>query len=294
MEDFSVLVQNCFAVLWNSWSDAPASSLSPRERLGWKLRALRFRLLEGDSPALSKVPLFVEEALSECERAHGSLSQDDAVFLLSEFGTHFLSVSVEQDHDPALAAMAVRCEAVVKVCKLLCKNRLWKEAVSLVDGALESVRRLGEGLCLAMKLACQAVRLHRDLSTSSECSKAFTDCARILRGLPAALVEVESHTLLEACQLVAWVTEAGQMKGMGGATLLASFSFWEEYQEFLIKQQKVNLYLSVCLLFLVKDFCSYLLSPCFRARSLSSCSILYFSVCTRASSAPTILYAPHR
>lgn len=233
-------MQNCFAVLWNSSSGTQASSLLPRERLSGQLRALRFRLLEGESSALSKVPLFVEEALNEYERAHGSLSQDDAEFLLSEFGTHFLSV--DKDHTLTLPILAVRCKAVVKVCKALCKNRLWEEAARLVDGALESMRRLGVGLSLAMGLASQAVRLHRD---RGESSKAFTDCARILRSLPATLDEAENHALLEACQLVVWVTEAGQMKGMGGATLLASFCFWEEYQEFLIKQQKVNLCLSV-------------------------------------------------
>ncbi|MCI4374988.1 hypothetical protein PGIGA_G00103820 [Pangasianodon gigas] len=237
-EDFSVLVRNCFAVLWNGSSGAQASSLSPRERLGGQLQALRFRLLEGTSSVASKVPLFVEEALSEYERARGSLSQDDAAFLLSEFRTRFLSAPVEQDHALTPPMLAVRCEAVVKVCKPLCKNRLWDEAARLVDGALECVRKPGEGLCLALGMASRAARLHRDLGAGKECSTAFTDCARILRGLPAALSDAESHTLLEACQLVVWATEAGQTKGMGGATLLASFSFWEEYQEFLIKQQK--------------------------------------------------------
>ncbi|MCJ8729137.1 hypothetical protein PDJAM_G00102520 [Pangasius djambal] len=236
-EDFSVLVRNCFAVLWNGSSGAQASSLSPRERLGGQLQALRFRLLEGTSSVASKVPLFVEEALSEYARARGSLSQDDAAFLLSEFGTRFLSEPVEQDHALTPPLLAVRCEAVVKVCKPLCKNRLWDEAARLADGALECVRKLGEGLCPALGVASRAVRLHRDLGAGEECGAAFTDCARILRGLPAALGDAESHALSEACQLVVWATEAGQTKGMGGATLLASFSFWEEYQEFLIKQQ---------------------------------------------------------
>ncbi|XP_047669952.1 separin-like [Tachysurus fulvidraco] len=237
-EDFSVLVRNCFAVLWNRSSGARASSLSPRERLVGQLQALRFRLLEETSSTSSKVPLFVEEALNEYERSCGSLSQDDAVFLLSEFRTRFLSSPVEQDHAPTQPLLAVRCETVVKVCKPLCKNRLWDAAARLVDGSLEYVRKLAKGLCPVLDLASRAVRLHRDFGSGGECSKVFTDCAHILRALPDVLSDAESHALLEACQLVVWVTETGQTKGMGGATLLASFSFWEEYQEFLIKQQK--------------------------------------------------------
>lgn len=184
----------------------------------------------------------MEEALSEFERARGSLSQDDAAFLLSEFQTRFLGAHVEQDQALTPLVLAVRCEAVVMVCKPLCKNRLWDEAARLLDGAQECVRKLGGGLCPALGVASRAVRLHRDLGTGRECSKAYTDCARILRGLPAALCEAESHALLEACQLIVWATEAGQTKGMGGATLLASFSYWEEYQEFLIKLQQVSLF----------------------------------------------------
>lgn len=237
-------MRNCFAVLWNGSNGTQASSLSPRERLGGQLQAVRFRLLERTSSTLSKVPLFVEEALNEYERSSGSLSQDDAAFLLSEFRTCFLGTQVEQDQALTPPMLAVRCEAAVKVCKPLCKNRLWDDAARLVDGALECVRKLEEGLCPALGVASRAVRLHHGFSTGGECNKAFTDCARILRGLPDALGDAESHALLEACQLAVWATEVGQTKGMGGVTLLASFSFWEEYQEFLIKQRKVSPFLA--------------------------------------------------
>lgn len=288
-------MRNCFAVLWNGWSGAQASGLSPRERLSGQLQALRFRLLEGTSSTSSKVPLFVEEALSEYERARGSLSQDDAAFLLLAFRTRFLSAHVEQDHALTPPLLAVRCEAVVKVCKPLCKSGLWDEAARLVDGALECVQKLSEVLGLVLVLASRAVRLHRDLGTGGECSRAFTECARILRGLPAALSDTESHALLEACQLVVWATEAGQSKGMGGATLLASFSFWEEYQEFLLKQQKVS-FLSFSFSSFLSEGCVLFIPFCLfcRARSHSSCSILCASVCTRASSAPMTVYTPHR
>ncbi|KAF5897593.1 separin, partial [Clarias magur] len=242
-EDFSVLVRNCFAVLWNGWSGVQASRLSSRQRLGGQLRAVCFRLLEETCSGSSKVPVFVEEVLSEYERAQGSLTQDDAAFLLSEFRTRFL------ERAPTPPALAAACEAVVKACKPLCKNGLWEEAARLVDGALEFVRERGEGLCSAAGLTLRAVRLHRDLGAGAECSRTFTDCARVLRGLPATLGVAESHALMEACQLVVWVTEAAQMKGMGGATLMASFSFWEEYQEFLMRQQESSPQLQYSLCF---------------------------------------------
>ncbi|KAF7712001.1 hypothetical protein HF521_001012 [Silurus meridionalis] len=236
VEDFGVVARNCFAVLWNGSSGAQASRLSPRQQLAGQLQALRFRLLETTCSASCKVPAFVEEAVSEFERARGSLSQDDAGFILSEFRKRFFGADVERDCALTPPPLGVRCEAVVKVCKPLCKNRLWDEAVQLVDGATECVRE-GEGLRSALELTARAPRLHRDLGSGVACSETFTDCARILRALPPVLGDAETHALVEACQLVVWATEAGQTKGMGGATLLASFSFWEEYQEFLIKLQ---------------------------------------------------------
>ncbi|KAL7891419.1 hypothetical protein AOLI_G00008950 [Acnodon oligacanthus] len=242
-EDFSVLVRNCFAVLWNSLltSGSQVSSLPPRDRLRWQLQALLFRLLEVSS-STSKVPLFVEEAVGEFERASGSLSQDDAKFLLAELQMRFLSplFSENAGGDCVLTrpSLAVRCEVVFKVCKLLCKSKFWTEAAQLVDRALEGIRRHCDILCLPLGLAARAVQLRCAFSSGNECGKPFTDCARILRGLPAAVGDAEGHALLEACQLVVWAAEAGQTKGMSRTTLLACFSFLEEYQELLLKQQK--------------------------------------------------------
>ncbi|XP_046701101.1 separin [Silurus meridionalis] len=235
VEDFGVVARNCFA-RQGTGRAALRPRLSPRQQLAGQLQALRFRLLETTCSASCKVPAFVEEAVSEFERARGSLSQDDAGFILSEFRKRFFGADVERDCALTPPPLGVRCEAVVKVCKPLCKNRLWDEAVQLVDGATECVRE-GEGLRSALELTARAPRLHRDLGSGVACSETFTDCARILRALPPVLGDAETHALVEACQLVVWATEAGQTKGMGGATLLASFSFWEEYQEFLIKLQ---------------------------------------------------------
>ncbi|XP_072539170.1 separin [Salminus brasiliensis] len=239
-EALSVLVRNCFAVLWNGLltSGSRASNIPPRDRLRWQLQALVFRLLEGSSSS-SKVPLFVEEVVGEYERSCGGLSQDDAAFLLSELQKRFLSPSLGDDvGGDCVLMLTVRCEVIFKVCKLLCKSRFWTEASCLLDRAAERVRYLCDTLCPPVRLAAHAVQLHCALTSRGEFSKAFTDCARILRGLPSAMRDAETRTLLEACQLVVWAVEAGQAKGMDRTTLLACFSFLEEYQEILLNQQK--------------------------------------------------------
>ncbi|XP_007254307.3 separin [Astyanax mexicanus] len=244
-EALSVLVRNCFAVLWNGLltPGSRAPSIPPRDRLRWQLQALLFRLMEGTSNT-SKVPLFVEEVVGEFERACGGLSQDDAAFLLSELQMRFLSPPLGEnaggDCVQMLPFLAVRCQVIFKVCKLLCKGKFWTEASGLVDSAVAMVRRLCDILCPSLGLAAHAVQLQCALTSGDECSKAFTDCARILRGLPATMRDIEAHTLLEACQLVVWAIEAGQTKGMDRTTLLACFSFLEEYQEILLKQQKTS------------------------------------------------------
>ncbi|KAI2663698.1 Separin [Labeo rohita] len=242
-DDFHVLVRNCFAVLWNSLlsNRASGSTLLPRDRLHCQLQALTFRLLEQGSSSASfpsKVPLFVEEAVVEYERSCGSFTKDDVSFLSSELRELFFGPLINlQDSALMSLSLAVRCEVVFKVCKLLCKSRFSSEAVELLRGALKGVDG-HVGLRSALSLADRAVQLQSALSLGGECSKAFTECARSLRGLPRAMSAAESHALLEACQLVVWALEAGQCKGMDVTTLLACFSFLEEYQELLLTQQK--------------------------------------------------------
>ncbi|XP_066521255.1 separin isoform X2 [Hoplias malabaricus] len=241
VDDFGVLVRNCFTVLWNSLltSGSQACTIPPRNRLHLQLQALLFRLLEGSS-CTSKVPLFIEEAVVEFERASGSLTPDDADFLLSELQRLFLSplLSENCECELILRSVGVRCEMVFKVCRLLCNSKFWTEATHLLDRTVEGVRRHREVLCPLLGLVGRAIQLHFALSSGGEGSKAFIECARILRGLPFTVGDAEGHTLLEACQMVIWATEARQAKGMDRTTLLACFSFLEEYQELLVKQQK--------------------------------------------------------
>lgn len=240
-------MRNCFAVLWNSLlsNRASGSALPPQDRLHCQLQALTFKLLEQGSSSASfssKVPLFVEEAVLEFERSCGCFTHNDVSFLTSELRELFFGPLINpQDSALTCPSLAVRCEVVFKVCKLLCKSRFSAEAVGLLRGTLEGVDD-HVGLRSALSLADCAVQLQCALSSGGECSKAFTKCARALRVLPRAVSAPEFHALLEACQLVVWSLEASQCKGMDLTTLLACFSFLEEYQELLLAQQKVRLY----------------------------------------------------
>lgn len=246
IDDRHVLVRNCFAVLWNSvQSNAHGSALSARNKLQCQLQALTFRLLEQESNSTSKVPLFVEEVVAEFERSSKSLTHDNVTFLTTELQKVFLVPSKkqcpEQDSIQMAPMLPVKCEILFKVCKLLCKSRFSEEASGLLQSALEGVKG-HDVLRSALSLADRAVQLQPCLGSGGECGKAFTECARILRGLPSVMSGPECHALLEACQLVIWAVESGQSKGMNIATLLTSFSFLEEYQELLLRQQKVKPY----------------------------------------------------
>ncbi|XP_067316142.1 separin isoform X2 [Pseudorasbora parva] len=242
-DDFHVLVRNYFAVLWNSLlsNRMSGSTLPPRDRLHCQLQALTFKLLEQESgsPGFpSKVPLFVEEAVADYERSCGCFTLDDVSFLTSELRELFFGPLFNpQDSKLTCSSLAVSCEVVFKVCKLLCKSQFSAEAVGLLRGSLKGVDG-HVGLRSALSLADCAVQLQCALTSGGECSKAFTECARALRVLPRAMSGPESHALFEACQLVVWALEAGQCKGMDITTLLACFSFLEEYQELLFAQQK--------------------------------------------------------
>ncbi|XP_051996262.1 separin [Xyrauchen texanus] len=243
-DDYHVLVRNCFAVLWNGLLSNSGPALTPRDKLHCQLQALTFRLLEQESSSASspsKVPLFVQEAIGEYERSCGTLTQDDVSFLTSELQELILSpfINPSEGRDSALISpsLPVRCEVVFKVCKLLCKSQFSAEALELLHKILEGVKDHG-GLHSALSLVDRAVQLQCALSSGGECSKSFTECARILRGLSTAMSAPECHAILEACHLVIWALEAGQSKGMSIATLLTCFSFLEEYQELLLTWQK--------------------------------------------------------
>lgn len=231
----------------------------------------------------------------EFERSCGCFTHDDVSFLTSELRELFFGPLINpQDSALTCPSLAVRCEVVFKVCKLLCKSRFSAEAVGLLRGTLEGVDG-HVGLRSALSLADCAVQLQCALSSGGECSKAFTECARALRVLPRAVSAPEFHALLEACQLVVWSLEAGQCKGMDLTTLLACFSFLEEYQELLLAQQKVRLYNNSLVLIDLYLECEFLKAfVCSRTRFRSRCSTPFVSAFTRALLAHTIVFTHPR
>ncbi|KPP73338.1 separin-like, partial [Scleropages formosus] len=235
MEDFCVLVRSCFVVLWNGVTGTqPNPVILPRERLQRHIQALSFLLLlEGlsdTSPFSSKVAVYTEDALIEFVKSCGTLSENDASYLLQEI-KHYLIPTQKPGKNPAPEKWFAVCEVLVHTCRLLFKANHWVHALDLVTGVREWLR---DSSCLDafLELAQQAVEIHRFHQSEEENSKALTDCARIVRGLPS-LGDQECHVILQVCQLIVSALEMNQNKGHDGKYLLTWFSFLEEYQELI-------------------------------------------------------------
>ncbi|XP_046881955.1 separin [Hypomesus transpacificus] len=244
-EDYCVLVRSCFAVLWNALSGSQdKTSLSPRDKLHYQMQALSFLLLldrdKTSSPACSKAPMYIEDALTEFEKGSGTLTGQDASFLLKEMLTYLagywtMGCIGEGDGEPLRQpCLPTVSEVVLMTSKLLCKAGYWALASGLVDEV--QGRDCSSYPYPAMVLGRWAVDIQRSLSSGGECGQAFTECARTLRSLPAALGVREGHAVLEGCSMVVWAVEAGQGKGLSGPVLLAWFSCLEEHQELMIKR----------------------------------------------------------
>ncbi|TRY54956.1 hypothetical protein DNTS_020719 [Danionella cerebrum] len=276
-EDFHLLVRNCFAVLWNSLLSKRESpfSLDPRDRFNGQLLALTFRLLGQGSSSTSKIPQFIEEVVVEFERSCECFTREDVRYLTSEIRKLFFRPLVsDQDSELTSSLLVVWCEVVFKVSKILFKSHFSSEAAELLRGT----RNLASGqvtLHSALIVAERAVEVQRALGSGGDCSKAFTECARALRILPHALPASEFHALLEACQLMVWALESSDSKAMDITTLLASFSFFEEYQEILLKQQRdsysLQVQFSLCFTFYQGFVCTF---DTLHATQISACKSL--------------------
>ncbi|KAM4612859.1 separin [Polymixia lowei] len=248
-EDYCVLVRSCFVVLWNVPSAArDGKTLNPREKLHCQMKALCFLLLlDRDitvSPYCSKAPMYTEDALAEFEKGCGTLNKEDASFLLQEMRTLFHTCwpgreeggqSIEQPSLPALS------QVVLITVKLLCKSGYWDLASGLINEVKGNVRHCGDCSGTALVLGRWAVKIHGAMRSGEDTGRAFTECARALRSLPADLADQEAHAMLEGCSLVVWAVEGGETKGLSGPVLLASFSFLEEHQEQILKRLQKNL-----------------------------------------------------
>ncbi|XP_076013098.1 separin [Genypterus blacodes] len=248
VEDYCVVVRNCFSVLWNGASSAKnGTNINPRDKLHSKLQALAFLLLldteAASAPSSSKVPVYAEDALAEFENCCGTLTKEDGSFLLQT--VHILLLSCwtrsrgyeggSNSQSIKLSSSHVLSEVVLILVKLLCKAGLYKLASTLLH-------EINNCQGTALVLGKWAVKVCSTKGAGQESGQAFTECARALRSLSADLGDTEAHAILQGCNLVMWAAESGQRKGLSGPVLLACFSFLEEYQELISKiLQKQNL-----------------------------------------------------
>ncbi|XP_023696363.2 separin [Paramormyrops kingsleyae] len=234
-EDYQVLLRSCFAVLWNGAAGIQADLPQfPRGRLGRRLQALRFLALldkvSAASPINSKVPGYAEDALGEFGKTCGTLTEDDASFLVRESQSFFCDLLGAGATGPGLCGWLPL--VMLHVCRLLCKASLWSQASELVKGSAVWLKETPDPF---RHFAGWAVDVHRLLASGEDCAATLTECARAIRCLPDSFSDQERHVFLKASQLVALAFEINQDKVLRGTSLLALFSFFEEYQELLHK-----------------------------------------------------------
>jgi len=254
-EEYSGIVGTCFAVLWNGLATAKdGKTLNPKDRLHCQMQSLKFLLLlDSGSTAPLSCSKCAEAAFATFQNAHGTLTTEDASFVLQEtlalFHACWRSGQCASGEFLGHASLPVLTKVVLAAAKLLCNAGYSQLASGLVDEIEGAV-----GHCLDCKhhltsltLARWAVSIHASKELDDERGQAFTECARALRSLPAHLEHhQETSTILEACGLVIWAAKAAHCSELSAPVLLAWFSFLEEHQELITKTlQKVGV-LSVC------------------------------------------------
>ncbi|KAJ8359018.1 hypothetical protein SKAU_G00155430 [Synaphobranchus kaupii] len=233
--DYHLLARSCFAVLWSALTGARGgdSQPSPDCKLADQLKTVRFLLLL-DPQGHSKVAMHAEDAVMKYVRACGVLREDGARHLLEQIRQHLFGpgqLGADRQSWPTL------CEVSLQVCRHLCKAGLWHLAAQHLERDASWMRG-SPCLVVALDLACYAIGIHS--ASRGQCGVVLAKCARGLQVLPGELGRQERHAVLQGCQLLAWVLEGGQLGPMAGPTLLAWFSFLEEYQKLLEKHMQMS------------------------------------------------------
>lgn len=248
-------------MLWNGLSASKHKIINVREKLHCQVQALSFLLLldtESGSSSVSKISIYTEDAITEFESGCGSISKDDATFLVKEIHTVFSRCASDGQSDRAkeateMSSVCVVSEMVLIAIKALCKASHYTLAGTLVNDFETMFRDCADCDFAAVAIGKWAIKIHFSLKTGGEAGQALTECARILRALSSDLGDKEAHLVLEACRLVVWAVESGHGKQLSGPVLLAWFSFLEEHQECVLKtmkkasvpiEQKIHLFIS--------------------------------------------------
>lgn len=235
-------------MLWNGLSASKHKKIvNAREKLHCQVQALSFLLLldrESGSSSLSKISIYTEDAITEFESGCGSITEDDATFLVKEMHIVFSRcLSDGRGHDGAkepteMSSVCIVSEMVLIVIKALCKASHYTLAGTLVNEFETMVKDCAGCDFAAVALGKWAIKIYFSLKTGGEGGQALTECARILRALSSDLGDQEAHLVLEGCRLVVWAVESGHGKQLSGPVLLAWFSFLEEHQECLLRTMK--------------------------------------------------------
>lgn len=232
-------------MLWNGISASKNKKIvNARDRLHCQIQALSFLLLletESGAPSMSKITIYTEDAVTEFESSCGTITKDDAAFLLKEIhavvnrcqadGRGGVEDGVKQPSE--MSGLFVVSEMVLVIIKVLCKASHYTLADSLINEFETKVRE-----CAATVLGKWAVKIYSSMKSGGQSGQALTECARILRAISSDLGDIEAHSVLEGCRLVAWAIESGHGMELSGPVLLAWFSFLEEHQECILKTMK--------------------------------------------------------
>uniref|UniRef100_A0A3P8TET8 separase n=1 Tax=Amphiprion percula TaxID=161767 RepID=A0A3P8TET8_AMPPE len=242
IEDYCVLVRNCFSVLWSGLSVGKGKkNLNPRDKLHCQMQALSFLLLldtESAVPSSSKVPIYTEDAITTFKCSCETMTKEDASFLIEEMHTlfnRFLTGGRSSEGDgskqcaDASSFYSLSAVALI-VVKVLCTTSHYSLASAFLD---EIESKVSDCECTALGLGKWGIKIHSTVKAGGESGQAFTECARALRSVSADLGDREAHAVLEGCSLVVWAVESGHNKGFSGPVLLALFSFLEEHQQAL-------------------------------------------------------------
>lgn len=235
--------------------------LNARDKLHCQMQALSFLLLlNTETSSFSKAPVYTEDAITEFESNCGTVTKEDASFLLQEVNTLFNRCVTGdrgcEGNGPkqyiATSSLNVLSEIVLTVVKVICVSGHYTLGCSFFNQIESKLRDCGDCRCTALLLGKWAVKLHSAMKSGEVSTQYLTECTRALRSLSEDLADREAHAVLEGCGLVVWAVESTHKKGLSGPVLLAWFSFLEEYQNQILKmlnkvsvftEQKTNSYL---------------------------------------------------
>ncbi|KAM9758407.1 separin isoform 2-T2 [Menidia menidia] len=238
-EDYSILVRNCFSVLWNGLSATKEKKiLDHRGKLCSQMQALSFLLLCSTETGLSisKAPVFAENVIADFEQGCGAFTKEDASFVVQEMNklvNKFFTCDLELEQCLETSNLSVLSEIVLLTMKMLCKTNHHSMAATFLKEMESRFSRCVSSQSTPLMLGKWVIEIHSAIKTGKENSQALTECARILRSLSVDLGNREIHAVLEGCSLIVWAVASGQQNVLSGPGLLALFSFLDEYHELM-------------------------------------------------------------